>query len=102
MKIIGIAVVRTGSDLNEPIPLTVANDLSSFGFFQRQVWQCLSSVLYQCNITVRTMRALGGLFLSLGRSMSLPLDSLFPLYCLRYLLVTGTLAHLMPIYASFR
>jgi hypothetical protein len=37
MKIIGIAVVRTGASLNEPIPLTVANDLSSFGFFQRQV-----------------------------------------------------------------
>lgn len=37
MKIVGIALVRTGPDLNEPIPLTVANDLSSFGFFQRQV-----------------------------------------------------------------
>lgn len=36
MKIVGIALVRTGPDLNEPIPLTVANDLSSFGFFQRQ------------------------------------------------------------------
>ena len=37
MKILSIALVRTGSDLNEPIPLTVAHDLSSFGFFQRQV-----------------------------------------------------------------
>lgn len=37
MKVVGIAVVRTGSDLSEPIPLTVASDLSSFGFFQRQV-----------------------------------------------------------------
>jgi hypothetical protein len=37
MKLVGISVVRTGSDLNEPIPLMVANDLSSFGFFQRQV-----------------------------------------------------------------
>lgn len=37
MKIIGVAVVRTGSDLSDPIPLTVANDLSTFGFFQRQV-----------------------------------------------------------------
>jgi hypothetical protein len=47
MKIIGIAVVRTGSDLNEPIPLTVANDLSSFGFFQRQVrqYECPSCVV---------------------------------------------------------
>jgi hypothetical protein len=37
MKIVGLAVVRTGSDLNEAIPMVVANDLSSFGFFQRQV-----------------------------------------------------------------
>ena len=37
MKIVGVAVARTGADLNEPIPLTVTNDLSSFGFFQRQV-----------------------------------------------------------------
>ena len=37
MKLLGLAVVRTGSDLNEPIPLNVTNDLSSFGFFQRQV-----------------------------------------------------------------
>jgi hypothetical protein len=37
MKILGVAIARTGTDLNEPIPLTVANDLSSFGFFQRQV-----------------------------------------------------------------
>jgi hypothetical protein len=37
MKVVGIAIVRTGRELNEPIPLTVTNDLSSFGFFQRQV-----------------------------------------------------------------
>ena len=37
MKVISIAIVRTGSDLNEPIPLSVTNDLSTFGFFQRQV-----------------------------------------------------------------
>jgi hypothetical protein len=37
MKIVGLAVVRTGAELNEPIPLSVATDLSSFGFFQRQV-----------------------------------------------------------------
>lgn len=36
MKVVGIAIVRTGSDLNDPIPMTVASDLSSFGFFQRQ------------------------------------------------------------------
>jgi len=37
VKVVGIAVCRTGTDLNEPIPLCVANDLSSFGFFQKQV-----------------------------------------------------------------
>jgi hypothetical protein len=37
MKVISIAIVRTGSDLNDPIPLSVTNDLSTFGFFQRQV-----------------------------------------------------------------
>ncbi|GAX28755.1 synaptobrevin homolog YKT6 [Fistulifera solaris] len=36
MKVVGLAIVRTGSDLNEPVPLTVATELSSFGFFQRQ------------------------------------------------------------------
>jgi len=43
MKIVGIAVVRTGKDLNEPIPLTFATDLSSFGFFQRQVCHVMSA-----------------------------------------------------------
>jgi hypothetical protein len=37
MKVLGIAIVRTGSDLNEAIPLNTVSDLSSFGFFQRQV-----------------------------------------------------------------
>lgn len=37
MKVYGIAIVRTGTDINEPVPMTVASDLSSFGFFQRQV-----------------------------------------------------------------
>ena len=37
MKIVGLSIVRTGKDLPDPIPLTVANDLSSFGFFQRGV-----------------------------------------------------------------
>jgi len=45
MKIVGLAVVRVGKDLNDPIPMSVATDLSSFGFFQRQVgrslqWHC--------------------------------------------------------------
>jgi hypothetical protein len=37
MKVLSIVIARTGSDLNEPVPLTVAHELSSFGFFQRQV-----------------------------------------------------------------
>lgn len=35
MKIVGIAVLRT-VDVEEPIPLTMACDLSSYGYFQRQ------------------------------------------------------------------
>jgi hypothetical protein len=45
VKVVGIAIVRTGSDLNEPIPLVTANDLSSFGFFQRQVRACVRLML---------------------------------------------------------
>ena len=37
VKIVGLAIVRTGTDIDEPVPCTVANDLSSFGFFQRPV-----------------------------------------------------------------
>lgn len=44
MKVVGLAIVRTAPDLNEPIPMSVANDLSSFGFFQRQVCVCVRSV----------------------------------------------------------
>mmetsp|Transcript_30220 Transcript_30220/g.40351 ORF Transcript_30220/g.40351 Transcript_30220/m.40351 type:complete len:201 (+) Transcript_30220:169-771(+) len=36
MKIVGITILRTGKDLEEPIPLTMACDLTSYGFFQRQ------------------------------------------------------------------
>lgn len=35
MKIVSIAILRTGSDLAESIPLVQANDLTSYGFFQR-------------------------------------------------------------------
>lgn len=35
MKIVGLSVLRT-SDVDEPIPLTMACDLSSYGYFQRQ------------------------------------------------------------------
>jgi hypothetical protein len=37
MKVLGLSIVRVGADMNEPLPLTIASDLSSFGFFQRQV-----------------------------------------------------------------
>lgn len=36
MKVVGIAILRTGSDIPDPISLTSASDLSSYGFFQRQ------------------------------------------------------------------
>lgn len=52
MKVVGIAIVRTGSDLNEPVPLVSVNDLSSFGFFQRQV--SFTSVL--CYVRKRKRR----------------------------------------------
>jgi len=35
MKILGIAVLRVGGDVTEPIVITQACELSSFGFFQR-------------------------------------------------------------------
>lgn len=37
MKILGISIVRTAADLNDPVPLTTAHDLSLSSFFQRQV-----------------------------------------------------------------
>lgn len=36
MKVVGISILRTGSDLPDPIPLSMACELSSYGFFQRQ------------------------------------------------------------------
>ena len=45
MKVLGLAVVRTGKDLEDPIPMSVATDLSSFGFFQRQVRLLLFAVV---------------------------------------------------------
>uniref|UniRef100_A0A6T5VLC8 V-SNARE coiled-coil homology domain-containing protein n=1 Tax=Leptocylindrus aporus TaxID=1398097 RepID=A0A6T5VLC8_9STRA len=36
MKVVGLSILRTGPSLDEPLPLAVANDLSSFGYFQRQ------------------------------------------------------------------
>jgi len=49
MKVVGIAICRTGSDLNEPIPVSVNNELSSFGYFQRQV--CTKKDAPESNIT---------------------------------------------------
>ena len=46
MKVVGITILRTGASLPDPIPLCMACDLSSYGFFQRQVriveWQTAS------------------------------------------------------------
>ena len=37
MKVVSIAILRTGPDVSEPIPVSMACELSSYGFFQRQV-----------------------------------------------------------------
>ena len=37
MKVVGITILRTGASLPDPIPMSMACDLSSYGFFQRQV-----------------------------------------------------------------
>jgi len=42
MKVVGITILRMGGE--DPIPLSMACDLSSYGFFQRQVsifWRCM-------------------------------------------------------------
>lgn len=36
MKVVSIAIFRTGASLPDPVPLSMACDLSSYGFFQRQ------------------------------------------------------------------
>lgn len=36
MKVVGISILRFGQGMADPIQLCTANDLSSFGFFQRQ------------------------------------------------------------------
>lgn len=36
MKVVGITILRNGG-AGDPIPVTMACDLSSYGFFQRQV-----------------------------------------------------------------
>ena len=45
MKVVSIAVLRMGSAGADPIPTSMACDLSSYGFFQRQV----SSIVVSCN-----------------------------------------------------
>jgi hypothetical protein len=42
VKVLSLAVVRTGSELPEPIICTLGTELSSFGFFQRPVSSSLS------------------------------------------------------------
>jgi hypothetical protein len=37
VKVLAIAVVRTGTELPEPITCSMGTELSSFGFFQRPV-----------------------------------------------------------------
>ena len=60
MKIVGLSIVRTGSDLQDPVPLTMACDLSSYGFFQRQVSATVlvleTDIIMAENIIGRTIR----------------------------------------------
>ena len=37
MKVLDITILNTTAGGDEPIPVTAATDLSSFGYFQRQV-----------------------------------------------------------------
>lgn len=55
VKVLSIGIVRTGTELPEPIICTLATDLSSFGFFQRPVsfkviLGCAESVRELCRI----------------------------------------------------
>lgn len=36
MKVVGLTILRTGASLPDPVPISMACDLSSYGFFQRQ------------------------------------------------------------------
>lgn len=37
VKLLSIAVVRTGNDIPDPVVVTLGTELSSYGFFQRPV-----------------------------------------------------------------
>jgi hypothetical protein len=37
MKVLDISILRTAAGNEDPIPLVAASELSSFGYFQRQV-----------------------------------------------------------------
>jgi hypothetical protein len=37
MKVVSITILRNGEEMAEALPLVQANDLTSYGFFQRQV-----------------------------------------------------------------
>ena len=37
MKVVGLTILRAGKDLSDPIPISMACDLTSYGYFQRQV-----------------------------------------------------------------
>ena len=42
MKVVGITILRMGNE--DPIPVSMACDLSSYGFFQRQVREHLKNL----------------------------------------------------------
>jgi len=39
MKVVGLSILRAGKDVSDPIPVSMVSDLSSYGYFQRQVRQ---------------------------------------------------------------
>ena len=46
MKVVSIAILRTGPDVAEPIPVSMACELSSYGFFQRQVRSFMATEIF--------------------------------------------------------
>jgi hypothetical protein len=57
MKIIGLSIVRADSGIQDPIPIVMACDLSSYGFFQRQVSEKMRKT-FSCVIRVDTAMVL--------------------------------------------
>jgi len=48
VKVLALAVVRTGTELPEPITCAMSTELSSFGFFQRPVSNIVPQTKVEC------------------------------------------------------